>query len=181
MGRHQIQREDAMTSIKALRLSVIALIWVIVVAIGAPLTLWMAPDYEAQFFPVLGNQSTSDPHLSADRKHFLWTWNFDKLKRGKLDRIGFMMYSDRNDKYIVRVYRGWDCKEDFATWKVTPAGERRALKLCADIPPALQGKESLTVIGHADYTTFHRLWLVPVMLPSARVGPYRDPDEVEQP
>ncbi len=170
-----------MTSIQALRYSIITLIWVLVFAIGAPLTLWMAPDYEAQFFPVLGNQSASDSHVSADRNHFLWTWNFDKLKRGNLDRIGFMMYETPNDKYIVRVYRGWDCKEDFATWKVTPAGERRAVKLCADIPPPLQGKEKLTVTGYADYLTFHRLWLVPVTLPAARVGPYRDPDDLSNP
>lgn len=146
----------------------IAFIWFMVLAIGFPVTLMIAPDLEAKFAPIIANQSAINAHRSADGRFFLWEWKFNKLRRGRLDRIGFLIYRNEIDKYTTRVFTGWDCKDDFRTWRVTPAGARRAVKLCAVIPPALVNDGNLSVEGFGEYMTGHPFWTVPVSLPVAR-------------
>lgn len=151
-----------------IKIFVVAVIWLVVLAIGIPVTLWIAPDLQAKFFPVIGNQSAINAHRSEDGRFFMWEWKFDKWQRGRLDRIGFLIYRHEIDKYTTRVFVGWDCKDDFRTWRVTPAGVRRSVKLCAVIPPALAKESNLSVEGFGEYLTSHPFWLVPVTLPVAR-------------
>ena len=115
----------------------------------------VGPSVEEQVFPVITNQSVSDPTRTDDRA--CWQWTYHKARAVTLLRKNFYVERDDGVRFPVAEQRpdlGIPSNDSTTAEK----GVTRTIPECVFVPAAVRLLAHFTVHGRNVYRPFHGLW-----------------------